>query len=173
LRTLLAAILFLFFTINAIGQKPLNDGNGDKEPFAVAELGGAASWNLSNGGLSFGLTAAIEITPIENWLELELGVTPAFGVNLKELDVDLLFKKPWTLSQKVEFMFGVGPVWTHTRDYKVTTNSFGGEIALDFMYWPSVKHRFGWFLEPEYEYNFTKGHEQSVGISGGLLVAIP
>ena len=89
------------------------------------------------------------------------------------MDIDLLFKKPWTLSQKVEFMFGVGLVWTHASDYKVTTNSVGGEIALDFMFWPSAKYRFGWYLEPEYEYNFNKEHEQSVGISGGLLVSIP
>jgi hypothetical protein len=100
-------------------------------------------------------------------------ITPAFGVNSKELAVDLLIKKPWTLSQKVEFMFGAGPVWTHSNDHDVTTNSVGGELALDYMFWPYMKHRIGWYVEPEYDYGFSKGHEQSVGISGGLLVAIP
>jgi hypothetical protein len=84
-----------------------------------------------------------------------------------------LFKKPWTLSKKVEFMAGVGPEWVHATKYGITTNSVSGEAVLDFMFWPSRKHRFGWYLEPGYEYNFGRGHEQSLGISGGLLIAIP
>jgi hypothetical protein len=55
----------------------------------------------------------------------------------------------------------------------MTTNSVSAEGVLDFMFWPSAKHRFGWYLEPGYEYNFGRGHEQSLGPSGGLLIAIP
>ena len=118
-------------------------------------------------------SVAVEVMPIENWLELEAGVTPIFGHHTMEWDTDLLFKKPWTLSEKVEFMFGVGPEWVHTRTYGVAANSVGGEAVLDFMFWPSAKHRLGWYLEPGCEYNFGPGHERSVGISGGLLIAIP
>lgn len=145
----------------------------DKEPAAVVELGGATNWSVTNGGSTFGPTAAVEVTPIENWLELELGVTPLFARHSTEWDTDLLFKKPWTLSKKVEFMVGVGPEWVHAIKYGMTTNSASGEALLDFMFWPSRKHRFGWYLEPGYEYNFGRGHEQSLGISGGLLIAIP
>ena len=145
----------------------------DKEPAAIIELGGAAGWNLKGGGSSFGPTAAIEVTPIENWLELEAGVTPLFTRHSTEWDTDLLFKKPWTLSKKAEFMLGVGPQWAHATKYGVTTNSVSGEVVGDFMFWPSAKRRFGWYLEPGYEYNFGGGHEQSLGISGGLLIAIP
>ena len=67
-------------------------------------------------------------------------------------------------------MFGVGQEWVHTRQYGVTTNSVAAEAVLDFMFWPSGKHKFGWFLEPGYEYNFGRGHERSIGISGGLLI---
>ncbi len=115
---------------------------------------------------------AAEVTPIENWLELEAGVTPLFTRHSTEWDTDLLFKKPWTLSKKAEFMIGIGPEWVHTRQYGVTTNSFAAEAVLDFMYWPSGKHRFGWFIEPGYDYNFGRGHERSIGVSGGLLIAI-
>ena len=145
----------------------------DKEPIAVIELGGAAAWNLKDGGSSSGPNVAAEVTPIENWLELEAGVTPLFGSNSTEWDTDLLFKKPWTLSHKAEFMFGVGPEWIHTIENKMTTNSIGGEAVLDFMFWPSRRHKYGWYLEPGYDYNFGRGHEQSVGISGGLLIAVP
>jgi hypothetical protein len=41
------------------------------------------------------------------------------------------------------------------------------------MFWPSSKHRFGWFLEPGFDYSFAHGHERSMGKSGGLLIAIP
>jgi len=145
----------------------------DKEPAAVVELGGAANWNVKGGGSSFGPTIAVEVTPIENWLELEAGVTPLFARHSTEWGTDLLFKKPWTLSKKAEVMLGVGPEWVHTTKYSMTTNSVSGEVALDFMFWPSKKHRFGWYLEPGYEYNFGRGREQSLGISGGLLIAIP
>jgi hypothetical protein len=54
----------------------------------------------------------------------------------------------------------------------MTANSISGEAVGDFMFWPSVgKHRFGWYLEPGYDYNFGRGREQSIGISGGLLIA--
>jgi hypothetical protein len=156
---------------NAFAQSV--DQSVDKEPAAVVELGGVPGWNINGGGWSFGPTIAVEVTPIRHWLELEMGVTATFGHHSAEWDTDLLFKKPWTLSEKVEFMFGVGPEWVHTRKYSMTTNSVGGEVVLDFMFWPSAKHRLGWYLEPGYEYDFGRGHERSVGISAGLLIAIP
>jgi hypothetical protein len=169
-ESLLLASLFLssgfLSSGTAFGQ------SNDAEPVAIVELGGAADWNIK-GGSSFGPDLAAEITPIENWLELEAGVTPLFRRHSTEWDTDLLFKKPWTLSEKVEFMFGVGPEWIHARQHGITTNSLGGEVALDCMFWPSAKHRFGWYLEPAYDYNFGRGHERSLGITGGLLIAIP
>lgn len=145
----------------------------EKEPAAILELGGAASESLKGGGASLGPTIAIEVTPIEKWLELEAGVTPLFSRNSTEWSTDLLFKKPWTISRKVEFMIGIGPEWIHRRESAVSTNSAGGEAVLDFMFWRSAKHRFGLYLEPGYEYDFGRGHEQSLGVTGGLLIGIP
>jgi hypothetical protein len=39
---------------------------------------GVTDWSITEGGSSFGPTIAVEVTPIENWLELEAGVTPLF-----------------------------------------------------------------------------------------------
>ncbi len=144
----------------------------DSDPAAIIELGAAAGQSLTGGGSSFGPSAAVEVTPIANWLELEAGVTPLFGRHSTEWDTDLLFKKPWTFSDKVEFMAGIGPEWIHTSEQGKTTDSPGAEAALDFMFWPSGKHKFGWYLEPAYDYSFGRGHEQSVGITGGLLIGI-
>lgn len=140
---------------------------------AVVELGGAVSRNLNSVQTSGGADLAVEVTPIENWVELEAGTTPLFSRHSVEWDTDLLFKKPWTLSNTVEFMAGIGPEWVHTRQSGITANTVAGEVVLDFMFWLSAKHRFGWFLEPGYEYNFGPGHERSFGISGGLLIGIP
>jgi hypothetical protein len=165
-KVALMAALLLFSAIAFAQTK-------EEEPSAVLELGGAADWSLKGSGSNFGPTIAVEITPIENWLELEGGLTTSFGHGNTEWDTDLLFKKPWTLSDNVEFMFGVGPEWVHTTGHGSTNNSVGGEVVLDFMFWPSSKHRFGWYLEPSYSYDFGRGHEQSLGLSAGLLIAIP
>lgn len=146
--------------------------SSEKESLAILELGAAPNWNITSSSGTFGPTVAVEVTPIEKWLELEGGVTVLFARHSTEWDTDLLFKKPWTLSKKVEFMAGIGPEWVHARNRGVTTNSVSGEGALDFMFWPSAKRRFGWYVEPSYEYNFGQGHEQAVGISGGLLISI-
>lgn len=162
------AVVFVSCSASAFAQS----ADAEPEPVAIVELGGSGSRNLKGGGSSFGADVAAEITPVENWLELEAGVTPLFTRHSTEWDTDLLFKKPWTLSKKAEFMFGVGPEWVHTRQYGATTNSVAAEAVLDFMFWPSGKHKYGWFLEPGYEYSFGRGHERSLGISFGLLIGI-
>lgn len=166
------AVKAIFFVSLFLSPASVFSQSPEKEPVAIAEVGAAGSWNIKDGGGSFGPTVAVEFTPIENWLELEVGVTPLFARHSTEWGTDILFKKPWTLSKKAEFMLGVGPEWVYSRNRGVTTNSVSVEVAPDFMFWPSGKHRFGWYLEPAYEYNFGRGHEQSLGISGGLLIAI-
>jgi len=165
-RGLLIGFLFLLCW-NALAQ------SADKEPAAVVEVGGAASRSLNQKESSYGADIAIEFTPIERWLELEMGTTPLFARHSVEWDTDILFKKPWTLSPGAEFMFGVGPEWVRTKAYGVTTNSLGAEAVLDFMFWPFGKHTIGWYFEPSYDYSFAHGHDRSIGITAGLLIAIP
>ena len=130
------------------------------EAAAILEVGAAK-------GSGYGPNFAIEVTPIENWLELEAGVSPLFSRHGTEWDTDLLFKKPWTISSKLEFMAGLGPEWVHDK-----SNAIAAEFVLDFMYWPWAKRRFGWYVEPGYDVSFASGHEHSFGISAGLLIAV-
>jgi hypothetical protein len=145
----------------------------EKEPSAVVELGAAAEWSLANGGSSFGPTAAVEFTPIKNWLEIEAGVTSLFSPGRTEWDTDVIFKKPFDLSPTVEFEPGIGPAWAHTINGGRTADAIAAEAAAEFMFWPTRDRKFGWFLEPSYSCSFSKDHEQSVGMSVGLLIAIP
>jgi hypothetical protein len=139
----------------------------EKEPTAIVEIGGVTESSLTEGGTKFGPTVAVEFTPIPNWLEIEVGVSSLFGRGQTEWSADLIFKKPFTLSDKVEFMIGVGPEW------KIDSKSVAAEAVLDFMFWPTPDRKFGWFLEPTYSYDFGSGHEKSLGASVGLLIAIP
>jgi hypothetical protein len=145
----------------------------DSEPSAILELGGVSEFSLKDHTASFGPNLAAEVTPIEDWLELEAGVSPMFSPGRTEWQMDFLFKKPFTLSDQVEFMPGVGPEWDHAVAGGRTTDSVSAEAALDFMFWPERERRFGWYLEPSYGYSFAAGHEQSLAVSAGLLIPIP
>jgi hypothetical protein len=180
LFTLAVARVVLFVTLPAHGQtssgrSPVHSqgSSEDKDPAAILEIGASTSWNVTGGAATFAPNVAVETTPIENWLELEAGVSPFYTRTSTEWDTDLLFKKPWTISSKAEFMLGIGPEWVYLRQNGKSTNSIAGEVAGDFMFWPARKHHFGWFLEPAYDYSFARGHQQSIGMSGGLLIAIP
>jgi hypothetical protein len=178
--TLTGACVFLLCCLPAIGQVPPNDTgrNSIKTPkdvqdtAVILELGAATNWNFSGGAATFAPNLAAECTPIENWLELEAGVSPFYARHSTEWDTDFLFKKPWDISPKAEFMLGVGPQWAHLKQSGKTTDAFSAEVAGDFMFWPTGKHRFGWYLEPAYDYSFAGGHQQSIGMSAGLLIGI-
>jgi hypothetical protein len=158
----------------AFAQSPPDQGSQaqvEKE-IAVVELGAAGGHSLTDHATNYGLNFAAEVTPIENWLELEAGVTPLFARTSHEVDADFLFKKPWTVSRSFEFMLGAGPEWVRTTRQNITTNALAGEGVLDLMFWPKGGHRYGWYLEPSYDYSFAAGHEKSIGITGGFLIAI-
>jgi hypothetical protein len=118
------------------------------------------------GASSFGPSAAVEFTPIKDWLEIEAGIAPMFSHRRTEWDTDLLFKKPFTLSDKAEFMIGVGPQWAFSPE----GTKIGTEFAADFMFWPTPDRKYGWFLEPTYSYSFSSGHEKSLSLTAGLLI---
>jgi hypothetical protein len=142
----------------------------DNEPRAVIELGVATERSIQDGTWSAGPAASVEFPVIKDWLEIETGISPLFRQHQTEWQADLLFKKPFTISDKVEFMIGVGP--------ELSYNTVGGgtkiasEFALEWMIWPTKDRKFGWFVEPTYSYGLTKGHEQSIGLTGGLTIAL-
>jgi len=164
----IAMLATLLFAGRAFGQVE----EKEKEPVAILEVGGAGEWALNHGTPGYGPSVAAEVTPIKEWLEIEAGVTPFLRHGQTEWDTDLIFKKPYTLSKTAEFMFGVGPEWAHTMQNGKSTDSIGGEAALDFMFWPWAKRRFGWYAEPTYGYSFSSAHEQSASVTVGLLIAI-
>jgi hypothetical protein len=89
---LAGAYVFLLCYLPAFGQmaqsnpsihqtKPSTDRD---DTVAILEVGAATNWNLSGGSASFAPNLAAECTPVENWLELEAGVSPFYTRNSKE-----------------------------------------------------------------------------------------
>ena len=98
--------LFLFLCLPAHGltsskapSGPPQETNVEKDPIAILEVGAAQSWNFSGGAATFAPNLAAEMTPIENCLEIEAGVSSFYTHKSTEWDTDLLLKKPWSISQ--------------------------------------------------------------------------
>jgi hypothetical protein len=139
----------------------------DKEPTAIVAIGGATEWALP-GPTSFGPSVSVEFTPIRNWLEIEIGAATMLRRGVTEFETDLLFKMPFTLSDTMEFMVGAGPSWSYTRQ---EGTKWGATFAFELMLWPGPERKLGWFIEPTYTIN--QDSEKSLGVSVGLLIAIP
>ena len=137
----------------------------------VIELGAAGEWSLQHGGSSFGPNVAIEYTAIEHWLEIEVGFTPLFAHGHAELGTDFLLKKPFELSDNLEFLIGAGPAWVHRTSDEKPTDSVAGEAIIEFVYSQWGEGKAGFFLEQSYGYDFCK-HEQSLGVTAGLHIPI-
>ena len=108
----------------------------------------------------------MEFAAIPEWLEIETGVTSLFRRGGTEWSADLLFKKPFDLSDKVEFMVGGGPEWN------LKTGSIAAEVALELSFWPTADRKLGWFLEPTFSYDLGASHEKSFALTAGILIPI-
>jgi hypothetical protein len=134
----------------------------------VYEVGWAGDWSHAEGLHPNGGTVAFEVTPVEHWLELEIGFTAIRADASTEIPVDILFKKPWQISRTFEFMIGAGPEIVHATGPDSGT-FWGLSSVLDFMFWP--KRNVGWYLEPGYEVTFRNGaSHHGLGINAGLLI---
>jgi len=140
----------------------------DEDHSIVYELGWAGDYSRAEGFHAKGATFAFEVTPVPDRLELEGGVAAIRANGVTETSVDLLFKKPWTLSKHIEFMAGIGPDVIHATGAEAGT--FWGLSAVgDLMFWP--KKNVGWYVEPGYEADFRAGTtRQGFAMAGGLII---
>jgi hypothetical protein len=142
-----------------------DEGEGDHA--LVFELGAAGDWSRAEG-VHPGGTFAFEVTPVENWLELEIGVAAIRADPGTEVPIDVLFKKPWRFSPRFEFMIGLGPEVVHATGPEHAT-FWGLSSVLDFMFWP--RKNLGWYVEPGYEVTFRDGiSHHGLGMAAGLLI---
>lgn len=150
----------------------LGQGAEEVDHVAVIEIGGAGEWGLAGGLPNFGGTLAVEVTPIERWLEVEAGVSALGTSGQHQIAADLVFKKPFKFSPGVEFMPGIGPEISWPLNGGSPAQSLAAECVLDFMFWPAKN--IGWYLEPSYSFtSLQSSRGSSLGLTGGLLIGLP
>jgi hypothetical protein len=132
----------------------------------IFEVGAAGEGGIHSGRFNLGPNVAAEITPIEDWLEIEGGVSALTTAGHTELDGDLVFKKPFRLTSTAELMVGLGPSASRISNGPDAGWSHGIEVVFDFMFWPHQTR--GWYLEPSWSRTAGTG-EQTIGLTGGLL----
>ena len=165
----LVAVMGVSLPVKATGQDSEGPrATGERGDHSIVfELGAAVDWTRDEG-IHYGGTFAFEVTPVEHWLELEVGATAIAVGHAFEMPFDVLLKKPWQPSPKFEFMIGVGPELVHASGRYGGTFG-GGEAVLDFMFWPTKN--IGWYVEPGYESVWRNGRRhQGMGMAIGLLI---
>jgi hypothetical protein len=134
----------------------------------IVGVGGATELELADRSLHPGANLMVEWDAIENWLELEIGASVLSANRGVEAPIDLLIKKPFKLAPWAEFMVGVGPEVVLVSNPTTKATYFGGEVALDFMFWPWGR-RVGLWVEPEYDLVFDQRGSSGIGATGGVL----
>jgi hypothetical protein len=169
MRVSTTIVAWLVFASTAFAQNgtPQHPKPVDDDHAVVLEIGAAGDWSRREGAHP-GATFAFEVTPVEHWLELEIGVTAIRSEDGTEVPVDVLFKKPWRFSSTFEFMIGIGPEIVRATGPNAST-FWGVSSVADFMFWP--RRNVGWYVEPGYELTF-HGRETHHGLSiaAGLLI---
>jgi hypothetical protein len=145
-----------------------SSGEGIEHTIIVG-VGGAAELELRRGALHPGGNVMIEWDAVENWLELEVGASALSADSGVEVPIDLLVKKPFRLARWAEFMVAIGPEVIAVSNPTTKSTYFGGEAALDFMFWPWGR-RVGLWVEPEYDFIVRDGISHGLGSTGGVLL---
>jgi hypothetical protein len=118
--------------------------------------------------MQFGGEVAVEIGPIERWLELEVGAQAVWGGGAGQFSVDLLVKKPFSLATRISVMPALGPLVVEVSAAGRRTTYFGIEAALDVMWWVFSDH-VGLGFEPSVALTFGP-LRPSIGITFGPIV---
>lgn len=159
-----------FLVLAAAVLAPIASAAGaekDKDPLAVVMLGASTEWGFPGGSSSFGPTAAVEFNAIKDWLEIEVGGAKLFRRGRSEFENEVVFRKPFTLSETTEMMIGLGPMWSKATG---ENGKVGTTFVADFMFWQSPERKYGLFVEPSY--SISPGNDRSFAVSFGLLIGL-
>jgi hypothetical protein len=158
------AILGLTLTLFTSAQGAVA-AEKDTDPLWVAMIGAAGEWGVPGGNLISGPSLAVEFNVIKDWLEIEMGGAKLFRGSNWEFENEIVFRKPFTLSETTELMVGLGPMWSKAKG---ENGKVGTTFVADFMFWSSPERKYGWFVEPSYSVN--PGNDRSLAVSFGLLI---
>jgi len=139
-----------------------------KERTLVFGEGAAAEVELKGRSSHGGLNAFVEWNAIDEWLELELGASILATDGGVVVPVDLLLKKPFTITHSLELMVGFGPEMVQFAAPGDQATVWGVEGALDLMLWPT--QHYGLWVEPSYDLLFRDRVEGGMGGTAGVML---
>jgi hypothetical protein len=147
------------------------DDDSQAEHIAVIEVAAAGEREISEHAFHVGPAVGVEIEPIANWLEIELGASAYRSRGATSWEFELPFKKPFRLTSTIEIMPGLGPTWAHSSQPSGASSNWGAETVIDIFFWQSKQ--LGWYLEPSYGVTFGNGNKTSASLTVGLFFAVP
>jgi hypothetical protein len=143
----------------------------ERDRVAVLELGVTGERELSERTSHLGPVVGIEVAAIENRLEIEFGASPYRSRGATNWELELPFKRPFRLSETIEVMPGIGPIWSHTPQPGERPSTWSAEVVLDIFFWRSK--RVGWYVEPSYGVTLGNGNKKFAASTGGFFFAVP
>src|SRR5579871_365455 len=97
-RSLIVGCVALFLCLEAsIAYAQSASASAGADHKTVFEIGWAGAWSHAESWQPYGITFAVEKTPIEGLLEIEAGVSVSRSRGTTATSVDFLLRKPWTL----------------------------------------------------------------------------
>jgi hypothetical protein len=159
----------LLAPIGARAGEPDDKGSDNTEHTVIVGAGAAGELELAGGSFHPGANVMFEWEAVEDWLELEVGASLRSADGGLEAPIDLLVKKPFRLSRWSEFMIGLGPQVVVVSSATTKATYLGGEVALDFMFWPWTR-RLGLWIEPDYDFVVRDGVSHGIGGTAGLML---
>ena len=146
------------------------------EPVVTIKVGGSFERSVSDYTNSGGPTAALETGLLHDALEMELGSTALLMEGHTTWKTGLILKKPFEITENMEFELGAGPLWFHRAydlgDEEGQRDSAGVEGVAEMVFWPGAHRSLGFYVETGYSYDFGKGHEKAAGAGAGLLIPL-
>ncbi len=161
--TLLVCARLISGAAHASGAAP-----GSQESYRFVLGGGPAVEMETPTTGHLGAAVFLELEAIDEWLELELGAQVLRTTPGREASLDLLLKKPFRVTPRLEVMTGLGPTVIQSSGAGETRTAWGVEAAVDFMYWPAG--RVGFWAEPAYEIVLSGGLAQAVSCTAGPML---
>ena len=132
------------------------------------QFGGVAEWSLASDASRLGPSVSLEQEVIPRQLQIELGFDRFHEANSTESEFEISLKKPFELGPDAELTVGLGPTWARSSGIAAQSHAVDGEFSLDFQF--SLTGRWGWYIEPSYQFGGSQNSDRSAGLSMGLLL---
>ncbi len=150
-------------------QERDDDGDDVNEPPTQLEIGPEIEVPLRAEHTGFGGSINLQLTPIPDWLEFELGVSALVSSGNTELEAEFMLEKPFQISNTTEFMIEVGPSLSRSSENDEGGTLLNIQAETGFFIWPNKN--FGWYASVGWS-DAPKNGAQSISAGAGILIPV-